>query len=80
MTFFVFEQGDDVGVGIEYYTALFKPETIGRLAAHLNNIVKVVTNEPSIKLKDIEMIYRFDNQSNYIYILLDNFKLHKNPK
>ena len=56
MTFFVHEQGDDIFINIEYYTAIFKPETIQRMASHLKNIIKAVIQDPAIQLKDIEII------------------------
>jgi acyl carrier protein/SAM-dependent methyltransferase len=62
MTFFVFERGEDVHITIEYYTGIFKEETVKRLAMHLKNIVKTVGEEPSIKLKDIEMISGVEKQ------------------
>ncbi|HLP59342.1 MAG TPA: amino acid adenylation domain-containing protein, partial [Candidatus Deferrimicrobium sp.] len=56
MTFFVDEQGDDIFIKIEYYTAVFKPETIHRMASHLQNIIKAAGADFFVKLKDIEMI------------------------
>jgi tyrocidine synthetase-3 len=56
MTFFVFEREDDISISIEYYTGIFKKETLQRLAAHLKNVVKVISSTPSIKLKDIDIL------------------------
>jgi amino acid adenylation domain-containing protein len=56
MTFFVFETGDDVQIEIEYYTAVYVESTIRRLAGHLKNIVSGVLREPSVKIKDIEIM------------------------
>ncbi|MCP5048155.1 MAG: AMP-binding protein, partial [bacterium] len=50
------ERGEDVFVNIGYYTGIFKQETIQRLAAHLNRVIKTVVKEPYVKLKDIEII------------------------
>ncbi|HLP60675.1 MAG TPA: condensation domain-containing protein, partial [Candidatus Deferrimicrobium sp.] len=70
MTFFVDEQGDDIFITIEYYTPVFKPGTIQRMASHLENIIKTVSSHSIIQLKDIEMlsseekntlIYEFNN-------------------
>ncbi|UCH96475.1 MAG: amino acid adenylation domain-containing protein, partial [Candidatus Aminicenantes bacterium] len=56
LTFYLHEIKDDININIEYYTGIFKQETIRRLAGHFNNVVKAVVREPSIKLKDIEII------------------------
>jgi amino acid adenylation domain-containing protein len=56
ITFFIHEQGEEVHISIEYYTAIFKPRTIKRLASHLKNIITTVIDSPSIRLKDIQMI------------------------
>ena len=56
VTFFVFEQDEDVYINIEYYSAIFKAETIERLVSHLKNIVKTVGENPAVKLKDIAVI------------------------
>ncbi|MGE5342197.1 MAG: amino acid adenylation domain-containing protein [Candidatus Omnitrophota bacterium] len=64
MTFFIFENGDDLLVRIEYYTSIFKRETIQRLVSHLKNIVKTVIAAPSIPLRDIGTIT--DEEKNHI--------------
>ncbi|MCP5049719.1 MAG: AMP-binding protein, partial [bacterium] len=56
MTFFVDQYREDVYINIEYYTGIFREETVQRSAYHFINIVKAVINEPSIKLKDIPII------------------------
>ncbi len=56
MTFFVHELRDDIYVSIEYYTGIFKKETICRLASHFKNVINAVIKQPFIKLKDIEII------------------------
>jgi len=72
MTFFVHEEeeSEDVFVDIEYYTSIFKPETIIRLARHFKKLIKEVIADPSGKLDDInileveerqQMIYEFNN-------------------
>ena len=40
----------------EYCTKLFTLETMERMAAHFINILKEITNNPQIKLQDIEML------------------------
>jgi len=56
LTFFTWEEGDSVYFNIEYYTGVFKEETILRLVSHFKNIVKAVVNNPRIKLEDIDII------------------------
>jgi len=56
MTFFVQESREDIYVSVEYYTGIFKEETIRRLASHFKNVIKAVIKQPFIKLKDIEVI------------------------
>ncbi|MCP4148639.1 MAG: hypothetical protein GY757_12910, partial [bacterium] len=46
ITFFITETVDNIHINIEYYTGIFKPATIQRLAAHLKNSVKAVINNP----------------------------------
>ncbi|MFC2146783.1 condensation domain-containing protein, partial [Acidobacteriota bacterium] len=53
MTFFVHESAQDIYINIEYYTAIFKKETM-----HFKNVIKALVEEPSIKLKDINIISR----------------------
>ncbi|MCP4215038.1 MAG: amino acid adenylation domain-containing protein, partial [bacterium] len=56
MAFFVSESSDTIHFAIEYYTGIFKKETIARMAAHLRNIVRTVINAPSMRLKNIEIM------------------------
>jgi len=62
MTFFVHEIGEDIHIVIEYYTAMFKSETILRLAEHFKGIVKQVGATPGIKLRDIDILTRQERQ------------------
>jgi len=70
MTFFVHEQGDDIFINIEYYSAVFKPETIQQMASHLKNVIKAVATDSFIKLKEIEMLSD-DEKKKVIYELND---------
>ncbi|HLP44508.1 MAG TPA: amino acid adenylation domain-containing protein [Candidatus Kapabacteria bacterium] len=63
MTFFVIEQGEDVLIDIEYYTGIFKCETIQRLLSHFQNVIKAVITDPAIKLRDIEIISAAEKES-----------------
>ncbi|MCP4151950.1 MAG: amino acid adenylation domain-containing protein, partial [bacterium] len=56
ITFFITETAHDIHLDIEYYTGIFKPTTIQRLAAHFKNILKAVINNPEVKLDDIVML------------------------
>ncbi|HLP47273.1 MAG TPA: amino acid adenylation domain-containing protein, partial [Candidatus Kapabacteria bacterium] len=49
-------QGDDIFINTRYYAAIFTPETIQRMASHFKNIIKHVSSDSFIKLKDIEII------------------------
>ncbi|MCP4154222.1 MAG: amino acid adenylation domain-containing protein, partial [bacterium] len=62
MTFFINETPQNIQIDIEYYTGIFKIETIQRLAAHLNNIIKAVHRNPAVKLNEIEMITQREKQ------------------
>jgi len=70
MTFFIYEKGDEVYIKLEYYTGIFKQDTIKRLVSHFKNVIKTVIEEPSVKLKDIDilspeekaqLLYEFNN-------------------
>jgi len=56
ITLFVHEWLDDASINIEYYTDIFKSETIRRLSGHFRNVIKGILENPSIKLKDIEVM------------------------
>ncbi|HLP58480.1 MAG TPA: amino acid adenylation domain-containing protein, partial [Candidatus Deferrimicrobium sp.] len=73
MTFFVNEQGDDLAIDIEYYTAVFTLETIQRMASHLKNIITSIANSSFIKIKDIEMISD-DEKQKVIYEFNDTIR------
>ncbi|MCP5053478.1 MAG: hypothetical protein GY940_40305, partial [bacterium] len=53
MTFDIHEQGEDVYIILEYYTSLFKQQTIANLVRHLKKVIREVTAHPDIRLKDI---------------------------
>ncbi|MCP5048441.1 MAG: amino acid adenylation domain-containing protein, partial [bacterium] len=56
MSFFVMEAGDDVHIDIEYYTAIFKPETIARMVEHFREVVKQVSTNPAVLLEEVEIV------------------------
>ncbi|WP_044621684.1 non-ribosomal peptide synthetase [Photobacterium gaetbulicola] len=51
-----FEENGQLTLNFEYCSALFKPETLRRLAQHLHNIMACVVDNPRSKLSDIEML------------------------
>ncbi len=56
LTFFVNEMEDNIRITIEYYTGIFKEDTIQRLASHFMAMVKSVIKTPFIILKDIDIL------------------------
>jgi amino acid adenylation domain-containing protein len=70
ITLFAQEQEgtDDVYVLVEYYTAIFKEETIVRLVSHFRKLIRQVALAPSLRLDDIEIITEEEKQQ-----LLDRF-------
>ncbi|MCP5051783.1 MAG: amino acid adenylation domain-containing protein, partial [bacterium] len=56
LTFFIEEYDEDVYINIEYYRAIFRLETVQRMAGHFKNIIKTVIRDPNRKLKDIGII------------------------
>jgi amino acid adenylation domain-containing protein/non-ribosomal peptide synthase protein (TIGR01720 family)/FkbM family methyltransferase len=56
MTFFVIERGDDIEVSVRYYAAIFKEAFIRRLASHFKQVIKAVTKNPEVRLKDISIL------------------------
>ncbi|MGE5339903.1 MAG: amino acid adenylation domain-containing protein [Candidatus Omnitrophota bacterium] len=70
MTFSVYENGPDILIGLDYYTAIFKRETIERFVRHFQKIVNDVVSNPAIALDDIDLmtereredvLYRFND-------------------
>lgn len=56
MTLIASEAGEELEFTLEYFTSLFKKETVQRLADHFVNIITKITEESEIQLKDIELI------------------------
>ena len=56
LTFEAVEKGKTIEYGIEYCTDLFKEETIKRLSNHFINILADITEHPSKKLKDVDIL------------------------
>ncbi|UCH92124.1 MAG: amino acid adenylation domain-containing protein, partial [Candidatus Aminicenantes bacterium] len=79
MTFFIHEHEENLYITIEYYTGIFKEETVKRLALHLINVIKAVTREPSIKLDDIEIISE-DEKHRLLYEFNDTAREYPSNK
>ncbi|MCP4147485.1 MAG: AMP-binding protein, partial [bacterium] len=62
MTFFIFEDGENVYFNLEYYTAIFKKETIKRMVTHFMNIIAAVSENPALNLDDIEIMTPAEKQ------------------
>jgi amino acid adenylation domain-containing protein len=56
LTLFAYEINDEVRIHLEYYTGIFKRDTIKRLAGHFKNIIKQVSGYPGIRLSDIDIL------------------------
>ncbi len=52
LTFFLFEDSQQISFAIEYKSSLFSPETISRIFGHFNTILKDILNDPDQLLKD----------------------------
>ena len=50
------ENCNDITFNLEYCTALFKRETIERLALHFENILECIAENPQIQISNIEML------------------------
>jgi fengycin family lipopeptide synthetase D len=62
MTFFVSERDENVYITIEYYTAIFKRDTIRGLVEHFKKLIKQVISNPHIKLEDIDILTKPEKQ------------------
>ncbi|MCP4215463.1 MAG: amino acid adenylation domain-containing protein, partial [bacterium] len=62
LTFYIYESDEVVYFDIEYYTGIFKQETIQRLISHFKNIVRAVGDTPSIRLRDIDILSDAEKQ------------------
>jgi amino acid adenylation domain-containing protein len=62
LTLFAYEGTDEISFSLEYCTALFKKQTIQRLAAHFKRIIKQVTAAPGITIADIDILSEEEKQ------------------
>jgi iturin family lipopeptide synthetase A len=62
ITFWAVEEEGRVRIDLEYCTALFKQETMERLAEHFLAILRSAAANPGLKLPEMEMISREEKQ------------------
>ncbi|MCP4148756.1 MAG: amino acid adenylation domain-containing protein, partial [bacterium] len=56
LTFFINPSPEEIHIDIEYYTGIFKPGTIQRLATHFMSIINTVIDNPTVALENISII------------------------
>ena len=56
LTFYVDEEPENINITIEYYTGIFHPDTVQRMARHFKTLLAAVLKAPSRQLKDIQII------------------------
>ena len=56
LTFIVAEAQAGISFTLGYRTDLFKPETIKRMAAHLQNLLAVIVADRTIKIGDVDLL------------------------
>ncbi|MCP4152675.1 MAG: amino acid adenylation domain-containing protein, partial [bacterium] len=74
LTIYVQEVGDTAIINMEYYTAIFKRETIIRMTRHLEKIIAEVVKKPAIKIDDIDIISDTEKR-----LLLQDFNETEEP-
>jgi len=58
LTFEVVENDEDIRLNIEYCTKLFKTQSVESIARHYMNIILEIIKNPDVKLNEIEMLSR----------------------
>ncbi|NBD28395.1 non-ribosomal peptide synthetase, partial [Paenibacillus glycinis] len=56
------ERESEIDISMEYSTALFKAETIQRMAAHFRQVLEVVVSEPQAAMKDMGLLSEAERQ------------------
>ena len=72
LTFTVVEVGDDILIDIGYCTSLFKKKTIERMAGHFSNLLKVIMEDRSVLLKEIDILSD-EERNKLLYAFNDNY-------
>ncbi|GAA0890329.1 hypothetical protein GCM10009122_00060 [Fulvivirga kasyanovii] len=60
LSFRLIEYKDSLGFSIQYDSALFKPDTIQRYSGYFNNILSSVSNDPKMKLSQIDILPHYE--------------------
>ncbi|MFC2146264.1 amino acid adenylation domain-containing protein, partial [Acidobacteriota bacterium] len=79
LTLFVYEIGNEIRFSLEFYTGIFKVETMRRLANHFINIIKQVSANPGIRLTDIDMLSN-EEKHQLLYAFNDTFTHYPKDK
>ncbi|HLP60306.1 MAG TPA: D-alanine--poly(phosphoribitol) ligase subunit DltA [Candidatus Deferrimicrobium sp.] len=79
MTFFIQEIADEIQIDIEYYTGIFKEETILRLISHFKQIVTAVIAQPSILLSEIDILTPGE-RNQVLFDFNDTFTVYPNDQ
>jgi len=58
LTLYALDRGDYIGLTCEYCDRLFQPETIEAMSRDYTRILQTVTDNPGVKLKDIDLYSR----------------------
>ncbi|NBD28385.1 non-ribosomal peptide synthetase, partial [Paenibacillus glycinis] len=56
------ERENEIDISMEYSTALFKSETIQRMAAHFRKLLEVVVSKPQAAMKDMGLLSEAERQ------------------
>ncbi|MCP5050059.1 MAG: amino acid adenylation domain-containing protein, partial [bacterium] len=56
LTLYVYEDGDDIHFSLEYCTALFKVQTIQRMARHFLNVIHQISETPAAPISRINLL------------------------
>jgi amino acid adenylation domain-containing protein len=68
ITLFTFERGDNLHLQLEYYTPIFKKETILRFVNHFLEVIDQIIREPEITLSEIDVLTTEEKQ-----FIVENF-------
>ncbi|HEY0066242.1 MAG TPA: condensation domain-containing protein, partial [Flavisolibacter sp.] len=75
MSWFVFEEEEEIYIDLEYYSAIFDASTIERMVRHFTNVLRAVVTSPSTLLAQVEVLSADEQQQ-----LLDQYVPGIQPK
>ncbi len=55
------EENNAIRAGFEYYTAIFKKETVEQLCEHFVKILEIITEQPNVQIKDIDIVSEIEH-------------------